>query len=414
MGEEAVGQRVGRRAALAAGGLAALAGAGAVFGAPRSVAAAGTSITGVYDVTSYGATGNGTTDDTAAIQSAISAAGAYGAVWFPQGTYLVSSPLLPQTNQRLQFAGALKPAGANTVLAFDNVVNVHVEGSLQVNDPDGVSVASVPLVAFNGARNITVDRMFFDNCATPVQLRNTNQCDLKSVFAQTVRGTGLQIVGYTADPAGVHDNAFGHVFLAGAAGSANGIDFNVQSGTNVVGGNHFGDVTVLSMGGTGVAFEAGGQIEVWFDTLLCDTCAGDGVQVGAGTQRLFIGTLWSSTNGNNGLETIGNAGAPIQDIEIGNLYAHNNTNYGVLVNGYTTRLEIGKFILQHNGLSGFRVVNNSSHIHVSQTVTYGNSTSGGHYGVDDGGDSSSSDLWFYQMDATDGYSLSAASGVHVN
>ncbi len=409
-------QVYGRRMALSVGGLAALAGVGAAMLPAGAAEASGTSISGFFDVTSYGAKGDGTTDDTAAIQSAINAAGGYGLVWFPQGTYLISSALLPPSNQRLLFAGALQPAGANAVLSFNNVFNVHVEGSLQIDDPNGVSGAGTPLITFNGARNITIERMFFNNCASLIQLRNTNQCELKSVFGQTVRGTGIQIVGYSSDPAGVHDNAFGHIFLSGASGSANGIDFQVQAGTNVVGGNHFGDVAVLSMGGNGVSFASGAQIEVWFDTLLVDTCSGDGVQVQAGTQRIFIGTLWASTNGNNGLETIGSASAQIQDIEIGNLYAHGNQNYGVLVNGYTTRLGIGKFILQGNGLSGCRVVDNSSHIHVSQTVTYGNDTSGsgGHFGVDDGGDSSSGDLWFYQMDTADGYSLSAASNVHIN
>jgi hypothetical protein len=41
----------------------------------------------------YGATGNGTTDDTTAIAAALSAASAGGIVYFPPGTYLVSSPL---------------------------------------------------------------------------------------------------------------------------------------------------------------------------------------------------------------------------------------------------------------------------------------------------------------------------------
>lgn len=41
----------------------------------------------LIDVTDYGATGNGTTDDTASIQSAINAAGQNHVVYFPAGTY---------------------------------------------------------------------------------------------------------------------------------------------------------------------------------------------------------------------------------------------------------------------------------------------------------------------------------------
>lgn len=44
-------------------------------------------------VTDFGATGDGTTDDTSAIQSALNATAAGGTVYFPQGTYLISSQL---------------------------------------------------------------------------------------------------------------------------------------------------------------------------------------------------------------------------------------------------------------------------------------------------------------------------------
>lgn len=52
-----------------------------------------------YDVTHYGATGDGTTNDTAAIQAALTACAATGgSVFFPAGTYLVSSPLVIDTS----------------------------------------------------------------------------------------------------------------------------------------------------------------------------------------------------------------------------------------------------------------------------------------------------------------------------
>lgn len=45
-------------------------------------------------VRSHGAAGNGTTNDTSAIQAAITAAGVGGTVYFPAGTYLISSSLM--------------------------------------------------------------------------------------------------------------------------------------------------------------------------------------------------------------------------------------------------------------------------------------------------------------------------------
>lgn len=57
-----------------------------------TVAASGTSVPPVFNVMSYGATGNGSTDDTTAVQAAITAAGNAGGgiVYFPTGTYLIN------------------------------------------------------------------------------------------------------------------------------------------------------------------------------------------------------------------------------------------------------------------------------------------------------------------------------------
>ena len=52
-------------------------------------------------VTDYGAVGDGTTDDTVAIQNAVNAVGASGRVNFPSGTYLLSSTIQCLANQQL-------------------------------------------------------------------------------------------------------------------------------------------------------------------------------------------------------------------------------------------------------------------------------------------------------------------------
>ena len=54
-----------------------------------------------FNVRAYGAAGNGVTDDTAACQAAITAAGASGTVFFPTGTYLLSATLNALTGQQL-------------------------------------------------------------------------------------------------------------------------------------------------------------------------------------------------------------------------------------------------------------------------------------------------------------------------
>jgi hypothetical protein len=64
---------------------------------------------GRFSVTAYGATGNGSTDDTTAIQAALNAAVAAsgGAVYFPAGTYKITSALtVPNTYNGLRICGA--------------------------------------------------------------------------------------------------------------------------------------------------------------------------------------------------------------------------------------------------------------------------------------------------------------------
>lgn len=52
------------------------------------------------DVTDHGAKGDGVTDDHAAITAAIQAAGEYGSVFFPEGIYICSKPLIQLQGQR--------------------------------------------------------------------------------------------------------------------------------------------------------------------------------------------------------------------------------------------------------------------------------------------------------------------------
>lgn len=74
----------------------------------------------VFDVKAYGATGNGVTDDTTAIQSAITAAVALGgAVFFPGGTYIISSTLT--ITDKVMVYGT----GWNSIVKIANSANIY-------------------------------------------------------------------------------------------------------------------------------------------------------------------------------------------------------------------------------------------------------------------------------------------------
>ena len=71
----------------------------------------------VLDVKSFGATGDGTTDDAGAIQAALDA-GAGGSIYLPTGTYNVGAELTVSANSELVFAGGatLSASGGSNLL----------------------------------------------------------------------------------------------------------------------------------------------------------------------------------------------------------------------------------------------------------------------------------------------------------
>lgn len=77
---------------------------------------------GVFNVLDYGATGDGVTDDTAAIQAAISAAPAGATVFFPAGVYLVSSPV--RLRGGLSYVGEGLATGSGAVIRQKDGSNI--------------------------------------------------------------------------------------------------------------------------------------------------------------------------------------------------------------------------------------------------------------------------------------------------
>jgi hypothetical protein len=103
---------------------------GADAAATRTAIGVAAAVAGLVNVKDYGAAGDGTADDTAEIAAAITAAPSGGEVYFPPGTYKISSELTVGKPLRLYGAGlssVLKLSAKASFFGLSSVSNVIIE-----------------------------------------------------------------------------------------------------------------------------------------------------------------------------------------------------------------------------------------------------------------------------------------------
>lgn len=106
---------------------------------------AGAAVGNILNVKTYGALGDGTTNDTAAIQAALTALSSGGSLFFPAGTYIISASLVPNNGTEM-----LGEGGGSTVIAtaIGSVINAAVgHGFIQATDLQNFKIRGIK---FNG------------------------------------------------------------------------------------------------------------------------------------------------------------------------------------------------------------------------------------------------------------------------
>jgi hypothetical protein len=193
----------------------------------------------VFDVKAYGATGDGTTDDTAAIQSAVDAAhtAGGGTVWFPAGTYkLVTNPI------------KLYSGTTPTIVAYSNITLAGAgaggtTGTIIKQTTTDVDVIKVLNDVANGAQSVGI--VIQDLCVAwgTVTLTNSGngiyfaqqaahgpayyQCAVRNVRANNFQATGRygfnfeSFIVSTLEACHAY-SCYGGFFLNGAVGSEYG------------------------------------------------------------------------------------------------------------------------------------------------------------------------------------------------
>jgi len=151
--------------------------------APGSAGSASRVTDGVRNVREFGATGNGMTDDTTAIQSAINAAGTGDAIVFPNGTYLVSGLTVTKRISLIGQGGATLTAHASnrgiTLLAITAAADEALVAGLRFAGNDLMRAIDV-----DSAQRVVISNNRFDNhfWGQTVRLRSAHLSRIHSNF----------------------------------------------------------------------------------------------------------------------------------------------------------------------------------------------------------------------------------------
>lgn len=179
----------------------------------------------VYNVKDYGAVGNGTTDDTTAIQSALNALPATGGtVYFPGGTYLIGSGLTSSLNS-IELRGTGN-RGQDTSVAF-GASRIHYTGSSDA-------------FVFNSAASST---LFGGPVIRDLHLSGTSSgaCGIRIKRSNNFVLSNVSVSDFTAGVAFVSDgtgnvNQYGTLDNFQAAKCLNGVDVILSNGLRFMGG----------------------------------------------------------------------------------------------------------------------------------------------------------------------------------
>jgi hypothetical protein len=184
-----------------------------------------------YDVKRYGAVGNGSTDDTDAIQAAIDAAAGAGGgvVFFPPGTYLVSgdasdSHIFTITNNGLTFRGSGRKVSivkSSSAMGAGHIV-FHVDGASRDRFEDLGFTAHAA-----------------SNSSEAIRLDGATDCHVLRCWMSALFGRSVFVMG---------DSQRNHILQIESDGTtdSNNIEINASSYTVVA------DCNITSTGGNGV------------------------------------------------------------------------------------------------------------------------------------------------------------------
>lgn len=307
----------------------------------------------VFNVKSFGAKGDGTTDDTAAIQRAIDEAGASGSVFLPPGTYITTAPLLVDAITMTIFGPASSSlAGCSAIIQNEDtgpiitvegsgnptftVAHLGFIGDENVAGGVGATVDGVELVGdSSGNLDSTVYNCSFLGIRRCISSQGRNLVVYDNTFANS------QIGVYVDTPLGGANRAFkvkrNHFHGMGASGTDADIYVNHSAAVGIDVDNNYRDQGTKGK----FFFSVSGIARVRIHGNHLDQMTNNGIELGSADNVSIVGNhifgngLGTSVTNARAITT----GAMIGG-RIGNNYIANVAHHGIAVSASSIAVSI--------------------------------------------------------------------------
>lgn len=308
-----------------------------------------------FDVKNYGAVGDGTADDTAEINAAVTDAAAVGGdVLFPPGTYKTSSSIALKTGTHLRGIGGARIVGSadhdiindgGTPVTDAAITDLYIEVAMSSTAGSGIELTGCTRVTIRGCEVVNAwDAIDILTGSADVLVTGNHVRDARQQGIQAVASSRVKIQGNIIDGVGT-TNLHHCIYVAG------GTDVDV-SGNTTKGAGGFGVHVYASSGtptriavanntvtdcgngssGTRGGIYAGGTVQFADVTISGNVIsdAGGGIGIGAANvQRLTITGNVVRTCGEHGIQVESSSGLAVGFTITGNdVSAYNQSGVG--------------------------------------------------------------------------------------
>lgn len=206
---------------------------------------------GVVNVKDYGATGDGVTDDTAAIQAALNAVPTGGIVVIPPGTYAISSTLVPGSNITIRGTNS---GGRQSTIGSSIVALPALSGYPMIQAPTTSNFIVMTDLELNGQQNALngivmtesstdiltlwiIDRVYIHQCTSDGIVVNSGRESVKIIRCQVMSNGGNGILLESSDSnvtqSEIGLNSGSGVWVSGAAQRVNECEIYQNQGSGI-------------------------------------------------------------------------------------------------------------------------------------------------------------------------------------